>query len=92
MSTPAGWYPDPQRAQTQRYWDGSAWSDHVAPAAVVESSNGAVIAAGYVFAVLMPIVGFIIGLTQINRREGLGVVVVSVVMGIVWWLMLSMYG
>ena len=29
--TAAGWYPDPERAATQRYWDGSKWSDHIAP-------------------------------------------------------------
>ena len=26
---PAGWYPDPGGAATQRWWDGSAWTDHV---------------------------------------------------------------
>lgn len=30
-SVPAGWYPDPQGAQVQRYWDGSVWTDHTAP-------------------------------------------------------------
>jgi hypothetical protein len=25
------WYPDPTLEQTQRYWDGDAWSDHRAP-------------------------------------------------------------
>lgn len=30
---PAGWYgdPDPQRAGQLRYWDGSVWTEHVAP-------------------------------------------------------------
>lgn len=28
---PAGWYPDPTQAATQRYWDGSTWTDHCAP-------------------------------------------------------------
>jgi Protein of unknown function (DUF2510) len=28
---PAGWYPDPEQAQTQRYWDGSDWTDQRAP-------------------------------------------------------------
>jgi type IV secretory pathway VirB10-like protein len=29
--TPAGWLPDPSGAQdTLRYWDGSAWTQHVA--------------------------------------------------------------
>jgi len=32
MSTPpAGWYPDPAMAQTQRYWDGQQWTSAVAP-------------------------------------------------------------
>jgi hypothetical protein len=29
----AGWYPDPQVPGQQRYWDGTKWTDHVAPAA-----------------------------------------------------------
>lgn len=28
---PAGWYPDPQDATQQRYWDGSTWTGHTAP-------------------------------------------------------------
>lgn len=31
-STPAGWFPDPEMANTLRYWDGSRWTDHRAPA------------------------------------------------------------
>src|SRR6478672_4750639 len=31
--TPAGWYPDPDGSGGQRYWDGSAWTEHRAPAA-----------------------------------------------------------
>ena len=27
---PAGWYPDPSGGHRRRYWDGSAWTDHVA--------------------------------------------------------------
>jgi hypothetical protein len=30
---PAGWYADPQRQPRLRYWDGSAWTDHVRKAA-----------------------------------------------------------
>lgn len=29
--TPAGWYPHPTMAGTQRYWDGAKWTDNVAP-------------------------------------------------------------
>jgi len=28
-----GWYPDPEMADTVRYWDGTTWTDHRAPAA-----------------------------------------------------------
>jgi hypothetical protein len=31
QQTPAGWYPDPQMASTQRYWDGERWTEQVAP-------------------------------------------------------------
>ena len=29
---PAGWYLDTTMVGTQRYWDGSEWTSHVAPA------------------------------------------------------------
>jgi hypothetical protein len=31
MSTPAGWYPDPESPSQQRYWDGTRWTEHRAP-------------------------------------------------------------
>lgn len=34
---PAGWYPDPTSRHQYRYWDGSAWSAHVADDGVVGS-------------------------------------------------------
>ena len=30
-ATPPGWYPDPSQVDTQRYWDGSEWTDQRAP-------------------------------------------------------------
>lgn len=30
---PAGWYPDPDGAPTQRYFDGKKWTDQLAPLA-----------------------------------------------------------
>ena len=32
-STPEGWYPDPEQPDQQRYWDGSEWTQHMAPLA-----------------------------------------------------------
>jgi len=29
-STPAGWYADPSHRYELRYWDGTAWTEHVA--------------------------------------------------------------
>lgn len=34
---PAAWYPDPADQSRLRYWDGSAWTDHVAVRAASES-------------------------------------------------------
>jgi hypothetical protein len=30
---PAGWYPNPENPSEQRYWDGTQWTEHTAPAA-----------------------------------------------------------
>lgn len=30
-TVPAGWYPDPTQENTQRYWDGAQWTQHVQP-------------------------------------------------------------
>lgn len=29
LPPPAGWYPDPERPERQRYWDGIQWTEHV---------------------------------------------------------------
>ncbi|HEX5017660.1 MAG TPA: DUF4352 domain-containing protein [Actinomycetes bacterium] len=34
MSTPAGWYDDPEQPGQMRYWDGAAWTDQRQPASV----------------------------------------------------------
>lgn len=33
-TTPPGWYPDPTAPGTERYWDGTAWTDHSRPVTV----------------------------------------------------------
>ena len=94
----AGWYPDPQLAQTLRYWDGASWTEHRAPqqpgvpagyqpaypqaAPATESMT-----AGYVLAVLLPIVGLIYGLAK-WRVGGAPVVVASIVAWVLWSVLL----
>lgn len=43
---PAGWYPDPQDATRQRYWDGSAWTEHTADGAPQASGAGSMATGG----------------------------------------------
>ena len=38
--TPAGWYPDPDDSGSQRYWDGSAWTEHRGPIQVPAEEHG----------------------------------------------------
>ncbi|MEV4330153.1 DUF2510 domain-containing protein [Streptomyces sp. NPDC049597] len=40
MTTPPGWFPDPQVPGTERWWDGSAWAAHTR-AAQAPSDSGA---------------------------------------------------
>lgn len=37
--TAPGWYPDPEMADTRRYWDGSSWTDHRAPVTAAAGDN-----------------------------------------------------
>jgi hypothetical protein len=43
---PAGWYPDPQDATQQRYWDGSSWTGHTAAAGTASAPPTGEAAAG----------------------------------------------
>jgi hypothetical protein len=59
-----GWYADPQRPQTLRYWSGSAWTEHTRPSAppvvAATQSNGSAVAA--LVCGILGIVGFIVPL------------------------------
>ena len=46
--------------------------------------NGVLLAVGYAFAILMPIVGLIIGLTQLRR--GGGGIVIAAILAFFFWL------
>jgi hypothetical protein len=59
---PPGWYSDPDPAAPdgqRRYWDGRRWHHEVAGP---QNPNGGLVLLGYLLAVLLPIVGFCIGI------------------------------
>lgn len=69
QTAPAGWYPDPQRPGGLRWWDGTAWSEHVSatPAAGDSSRNwamaahlSALVAMALALAFVGPLVVFLI--------------------------------
>jgi hypothetical protein len=83
----AGWYRDPEQPQTQRYWDGTRWTDQRAPLAPEPRKTGAgvLLVASYVAAVLIPIVGLILGVVLLIRREtvhGIAVVLISLAIAV----------
>jgi hypothetical protein len=75
---PAGWYPDPERPGTQRYWDGSTWTEQTQtspprqpqpPSQSKDPKNDGLALAGWITAVLIPFIGAIIGVVLMNRKD-----------------------
>jgi hypothetical protein len=89
----AGWYPDPGGHPQQRYWDGQQWTEHFAPAFVYKppqsiERSGGLATLGLLMAVLMPLIGFVLGLVLLGRkqdRDGLVVVMVSIAVFVLWY-------
>jgi Protein of unknown function (DUF2510) len=94
---PAGWYVNPS-GSGQRYWDGEQWTDSFSgagpppPESLAEdrsvadaSGNMGLVISGYVLAVVVPLVGFILGIVAATRpqkrisKHGVWIVVVSIV-------------
>ncbi|MEE1752589.1 DUF2510 domain-containing protein [Streptomyces sp. SP18CS02] len=44
MTTPPGWYPDPQVPATERWWDGNNWGEHTRSAGGPPKRTGRVVA------------------------------------------------
>jgi hypothetical protein len=47
MTPPAGWYADPSVPSTERWWDGTAWTEHRRPAAPAGGQGPAQPAGGF---------------------------------------------
>jgi hypothetical protein len=74
---PAGWYVDPANPHGRRYWDGSAWTQHTAGATAptaprASSVSTGLVVAGYVLAVLAPVIGLILGIVAVKKHDGTG--------------------
>jgi hypothetical protein len=72
---PAAWYADPENPEGMRYWDGGRWTEHrtdyLAAPAPKKASDG-LIAAGYIFSFLIPVVGVVIGVIVMGRKNNNG--------------------
>lgn len=80
---PAGWYPDPLHNQRERYWNGEAWEQ--------DERGSGLVPVGYITAVILPIVGFIIGIVLATRRDdpttsvhGPYIVLTAIVAAVFW--------
>ena len=78
-------------AGTQRYWDGSKWSEHVAPlqkpsapAPQTEEADGYAVGWGCLLGLVIPVVGAIIALSQMGKR-GVGQIWACTLAGFVIW-------
>lgn len=100
MAPKPGWYPD---EGVMRYWDGSQWTDQTRPLPYLldstptetgpapgRESAGAIVGVGYVLAVLIPVIGFIIGIVvatrpaKVTSKHGAWIIVLSVVVFFVY--------
>ena len=79
-----------------RYWDGSQWTEHRHPglpgAPPRDRASTVLLVVSYAGALLLPIVGFILGIVLLVRRQtahGLAVVLISVAVTILAWQFLD---
>jgi uncharacterized protein DUF2510 len=93
MNAAAGWYPDVRVAATVRYWDGSTWTQHVAPMAPhPPAATEEKIQIGGVVIAVIPVIGVVVGLIMLLQhkpRTGTAMIVVGLVSAAVTQLLFS---
>ena len=98
MTTQPGWYPDPAQPGAVRWWDGTQWSEHQAPAAPVVYSRpteGMAIASLVSALLGAPIVPIILGHMARNRiresggmKDGDGLALAGIIIG---WFYIAIF-
>ncbi|MGA8745107.1 MAG: DUF2510 domain-containing protein [Solirubrobacterales bacterium] len=80
-----GWYPDPLGGAGQRYWDGQRWLDNTPPKGT-DSKNDGLVTAGWITAILFPLIGLIVGIVVSGRNDkrGTSIIIAAVVAFVVW--------
>ena len=97
QTTPPGWYPN---GDVMRLWNGLEWTDETrplpaqvqqpAPVQQPEERAGGIVVVGYITAVLMPLIGFILGIVVATRpakatsKHGAWIIVISIVAFFIW--------
>ncbi|MCB0997449.1 MAG: PQQ-binding-like beta-propeller repeat protein [Acidimicrobiales bacterium] len=77
MNPDAGWYPDPEIPTAQRYWDGTAWTEHRHSPSAAEPPPEEASAGLSEPAARRPVAAIVVG----------SVVALAAVAGIGWWLL-----
>jgi hypothetical protein len=97
---PAGWYSDPDEPATRRYWDGDEWTDWTDQTYErnlnrdKDSRNDTLVIIGWITAVLIPIVGLILGIVVATRgdKRGTWVIVGSIVVFLISFAIIASAG
>lgn len=76
-----GWYADPSRAKTKRYWDGDAWTEQRQEEPPTEPVPDWQMALAVVAALLLPILGLIAGALMWSRARTPAIVVLVISVG-----------
>jgi hypothetical protein len=99
--SPAGWYPADDKPGYERFWNGTSWSKRTRdadPELELIRQDEKMISFGWLFGVLLPWsgIGFVLGAVLVFRgrrvESGVGMMLLTVVMSIFWFVVLARIG